>query len=208
MSAARGRALVVALLVLLSAGCGRSESNPAVHFVRDSNAPSHPPSSAFTLASVAGPQSIPGVLYTTDWSTRLFCARTDPSVPVLWPRPSFVDHQARVMLVLGTRAPPDYVKVSAFSAVTRTTGVPEGAPAATYECSRFSKPICVSAGTNAGLVFSGLSGALLDHGYVVVFCTWHLPRSQQRVGTHPADDASASWLFRIGGQGSPRRATP
>jgi hypothetical protein len=193
---------VLAIVVVAGSGCGSTVGGEAAPLVLETGAPSDPPRVGLVVHAGAGERTLPGVLYTTDWSTRIVGATDTTRVPVPWPRRSSIDRGHDPAIALGTRAAPDFVTVKTYSRVARATGVPIGGAVATFECSRFTRPTCKVATTNAGLRIRGLGRGILAGHYLTVFCTWHVPMAANGTVATPRDDVSASWLFQIDG---PRR---
>jgi hypothetical protein len=197
---AHAHVVMLAIVVLVGSGCGSAVGREAVPLVLETEAPSDPPSVRLVVDAGATELTLPGVLYTTDWSTRRVGTTETARVPVPWPRRSFIDHEHDPTIALGTRAVPDFVTVKTFSRVARATGIPIGEAVAAFECARFTEPRCEVAMSASGLRIRGLERGILAGRYLTVFCTWHVPMAEKRTVATPRDDVSASWLFQIGEQ--------
>ena len=191
------RVAAIAALLLLGSSCTRAVGDGAVRLVLETSAPSRPPTVELVVRSGAHDRAVPGVLYTADWETRKLVTKTAPRIPVPWPVASAIDRRHATTVTLDTRASPDYVEVSSFATVAADTGRPTSAPIATFECSRFTAPRCEVSRTKKGLALTGPSEPIVRGAYVAVFCTWHVPRSEQPGGANPVDDVSATWLFHL-----------
>jgi hypothetical protein len=195
-------------LLVLGFGCAHAGDHDDAGMVLETRAPSHPPVAKIVVGSGETEIGVTGALYTSDWSTRLAAATRAPRVPVPWPRPSLVDLTREPRIALETTATPDHVTMSTFASVATATGTPSAGPIASFECGRFTEPRCKVATSSTGIRISGLSRGLLSGRYVTVFCTWHVPRTDQHLGADGSDDVSASWIFHIGDRRQRQRSRP
>ena len=175
--------------------------------VLETSVPLHPPV-AELIAGAGGREVVQrGVLFTSDWTTRLNVEAPRTYFPVRWPPASTVADAETATLALHASVPPDWVVVKTYASVANGSRTPDARPIGEVECMRFTAPRCAVATTDSGLRIRGLGTGVFAGSYVVVFCIWHVPEADQRAGSLTPGEVVASWLFHFdapGERGAPQ----
>jgi hypothetical protein len=205
---------VFAIVVVVGSACGHATATKptargttasasttllarkAVPLVLETDAPTAPPAIALVVRSRAHDITARGVLYGDDYATSIDVRGKPDYGPTPWPKPTTIAGGDNPVIALDTPSVPDFVIVKSYAHVVGALLNPEPKPVAFFGCNHFTAPTCVVERTASGLRILGIDQSFYAGTYFMVYCQWHLSKSQRDLG-YQSDSVTASWLFRI-----------